>query len=39
MMEQKVYTLSKFKEFQAELTEKIYCEVVDYWEEIAVRIL
>ena len=34
---QKVYTLSKFKEFQAELTGKIYCEIVDYREEAEVN--
>ena len=35
---QKVYTLSKFKEFQVELTGKIYCEIVDYREEAGVSI-
>jgi len=34
---QKVYTLSKFKEFQAELTGKIYCEIVNYREEAGVN--
>ena len=31
-LNQEVYTLSKFKEFQAELTGKIYCEIVNYRE-------
>ena len=33
---QKVYTLSKFKEFQGELVGKIYCEIEKYQERAGV---